>query len=422
MKVNRNKKHSWRDHSFLVAFGLLVWVGAMGLTNDGIWAAEKNPVGGDLNETEEMRTSQPRSGAAGNDPTRTAIVIVVENNESQTYSFKKSDVFDPMKDLLHAGVGDMDLDLPKWAENVIKKSGKRLDKLVKAVHKKRAKMVNKVIGKVDKAVENESASCVKEMLEAIPQGVALGPQPGNVFLNRFGEEFYADCLRQMAEPKYDKVVVLTDKTAIFDNFKANLEELNSQGYLIDVLLDIHGCGSSENSDIRLNNAPCNEDALLFADGKKTHSDIKRINGGKPMNLNAVYMVSCWGEVFNKDWRKLGAKASNGSAELNYYVLISPLVFMDGWTSGMSLDKAAKQAYKHEKAFMNGKKYKIKMKLRNPVTGQKEKIKIGIGATWRKLIDRSLAKTHGKDKTKRVNNVKSSARVTEGDGTVRRAGL
>ena len=418
MKANRNKGDAWREHSFLVAFGLLAWVLAVGLPHHGVLAAEKNPLGGDSNKTKEMRPTRPKAGAPGGNSTRTAIVIVVENNESQTYSFKRSDLFDPMKDILHAGFGDMDLDLPKWARKVIKDSGKLMDNLVDAVHKGRVKMVNKVVGEIDQAAGNQSASCVKEVLGALPQGVALGPQPGNVFLNRFGEEFYADCLRDMAEPKYDKVVVLTDQTATFDNFKAKLEELNSEGYLIDILLDIHGCGK----DSDLNNAPCDKDALLFADGKKTHEDIRGINGGKPMHLNAVYMVSCWGKEFNNDWRRLGAKASNGSTELNYYVLISPLVFMDGWTRGQSLDKAAEQAYKHEKAFMNGKKHNIKMKLRNPVTGQKETVKIGIGATWRKLIDKALAKDHGEDKKKRVNNIKSSERNTAGDGTVRRAGL
>lgn len=418
MKTDYNTKRTPRGYPFLVAFGLLAWVLAMGLIYDRVLAAEKDSVGGGLKEPREMRPLQPKSATPSQSQTRTAIVIVVENNESQTYSFKKSDVFDPMKDILHAGFGDMDLDLPKWARDVIKKSGKLVDDLVDAVHKGHVKMVNEVVGEIDQVVGNSSPSCVKEVLKALPQGVALGPQPGNVFLNRFGEEFYADCLRDMAEPKYDKVVVLTDQTAIFDNFKTKLEGLNSEGYLIDILLDIHGCGDSSN----LNNAPCDKDALLFADGKKTHDDILGINGGKPMNLNAIYMVSCWGKEFNNDWRKLGAKASNGSTELNYYVLVSPLVFMDGWTRGMSLDKAAAQAYKHEKAFMNGKKHKIKMKLRNPVTGQKETIKIGIGATWRKLIDKELAKTHGDDKKKRVNNIKSSVRSTAGDGTVRRAGL
>ena len=147
MKANRN-------HPFLVAFGLLAWVLAMGLTYNRVLAAEKDPVGGGLNKTKEMRPVQPKSGAPGGNSTRTAIVIVVENNESQTYSFKKSDVFDPMKDVLHAKFGDMDLDLPKWARDVIKKSGKLMDDLVDAVHKGHVKMVNEVVGEIDQAVGN----------------------------------------------------------------------------------------------------------------------------------------------------------------------------------------------------------------------------------------------------------------------------
>lgn len=364
--------------------------------------------------------TQPPPAVSGSAtlPGKTAIVIVVEENEAQTYSVKRSAVFDPMEDILHAGFGDMDLDLPKWAKKVI--NGKLADDLVDAVHKGHVEMVNEVIGEVDNALGNQSASCFKEMLGALPQAVSMGPKPGKVFLDRFGEKFYADCLRAMAEPKYDQVVVLTDQSATFSNFKAKLEELNSQGYLIDILLDVHGCGDPKT----MNNIDCGSRRLGFSGVEATPEMLRTINGGqKKMNLNAVYMVSCWGgSNFNQVWLDLGAKASNGATELNYYTLISPLVFMDGWTRGMSLGKAAEQAYKHEKAFMNGKEHNIKMKLGIPGTPQKKTIKIGIGATWRKLMDKALAKNYGQDKKKSVNNVKSSERITLGDSTVHRAGL
>lgn len=389
-----------------------VGTAGMGLAaeKDGLPLGRKGPEAGAL---------QPRVGGKGTTKPPTAIVIVVEENQAQTYSVKRDAVFEPLEDILDAGFGDMDLDMPKWAKQVVKESGKLADDVVDAVHKGHVAMVNAVVGEVDSAVGNPSASCFKEMLEALSNVTALGPKPGKVFLDRFGEEFYADCLRQMAEPKYDKVVTLSDDKATFDNFKATLEDLNGQGYLIDVLLDVHGCGNPKT----MNNINCGDPGLGFSDGRASPSTLRTISSGKPMNLNAVYMVSCWGgSNFNKVWLDLGAKASNGSTELNYYTLLSPLLFMDGWTRGKSLEEAAEKAYKHEKAFMNGKKHRIKMKFRNPVTGQKETVKIGIGATWRKLMDKSLAKNYGADKKKRVNNRESSKRITGGDGSIRRAGL
>ncbi|MEO5656653.1 MAG: hypothetical protein ABIO65_01925 [Nitrospiria bacterium] len=399
----------------MMVFAMVITLTAMA---DAVLASEQDGRGPGLKAAPEAGPLQPRLGGKGTTKPLTAIVIVVEENQAQTYSGKRDAVFDPLEDILDAGFGDMDLDMPKWAKKVVKESGKLVDDVVDAVHKGHVAMVNAVVGEVDQAVGNQSASCFKEMLGALSQMNALGPKPGKVFLDRFGEDFYADCLRQMAEPKYDKVVTLSDTKATFDNFKATLEDLNGQGYLIDVLLDVHGCGNPKT----MNNIDCGDPGLGFADGKASRDTIKTINGGKAMNLNAVYMVSCWGgSNFNQVWLDLGAKASNGSTELNYYTLLSPLLFMDGWTRGKSLDEAAEKAYKHEKSFMNGKKHKIKMKFRNPVTGQKETVKIGIGATWRKLMDQSLAKNYGENKKKRVNNRESSKRMTAGDGSVRRAG-
>lgn len=406
-------------HGRFAMMAVFVVASALAGTAGMVLAAEKGGVGPGLKAPPEAGPLQPRSERKSTTKPPTAIVIVVEENDAQTYSVKRDAVFDPMEDILHAGFGDMDLDMPGWAKKVIKESGKLIDDVVDAVHKGHVSMVNKVLGEVDEAVGNQSASCFKEMLGALSPDMFSGPKPGKVFLDRFGEKFYADCLRQMAEPKYDKVVTLIDDQATFESFKATLEELNGQGYLIDVLLDVHGCGNPKT----MNNIDCGDRGLGFSDGKASRGTLRTINGGKQMNLNAVYMVSCWGgSNFNEVWLGLGAKASNGSMELNYYTLLSPLVFMDGWTRGQSLDKASGQAYKHEKAFMNGKKHKIKMKFRNPVTGQKETVKIGIGATWRKLMDKKLAKNYGADKSKRVNNRESSERITSGDGSVRRAGL
>jgi hypothetical protein len=409
-----------KKQRFLIFTGLALLSLALVLSPN-VPAADKDTDVDGIQKNKEAGPVQPKSAGPkkGKGATKTAMVIVVENNQAQTYSMKKTDFFGGMEKSLKVDFGDLELDLPKWAKDIIKKTADLIEKVVGKTRDLYKDMLKEIVGEVDNALGSQTASCAKDMLQAIGNAPAWGPQPGNVFLDRFGEKYYADCLRDMAEPKYDKVVVLTDQTAIFDNFKSKLEELNSEGYLIDILLDIHGCGDFSN----LNNDDCDKDALLFADGKKTHDDIKGINGGKPMNLNAVYMVSCWGNEFNKDWLRLGAKASNGAKELNYYVLVSPLVFMDGWTRGMSLEEASEKAYKHEKNLLNGKKKKFKIKIKNPVTQQNESVTIAVlGATWEKKMNKALAKDHAEDKSKPIDNKKSSKRINAGDGSVRRAGL
>jgi hypothetical protein len=73
-----------------------------------------------------------------------------------------------------------------------------------------------------------------------------------------------------------------------------------------------------------------------------------------VRLNHVYMVSCWGSNENQMWLDMGAKASNGSEELNYMIVISPFTFLDQFTRNRAtLDEAARRAYEDERVLFEG---------------------------------------------------------------------
>src|SRR5690606_39382147 len=115
---------------------------------------------------------------------------------------------------------------------------------------------------------------------------------------------------------YDTVVVLNDSGARFDTFSDKLVSLHKDNYVIDVLINLHGCGAKSGSASALNNAKCNNQGVVFADGTASPGKIAGIkagNGGRPLNINAVYQVSCWGSEFNSAWIDLGAKAEIGRA-------------------------------------------------------------------------------------------------------------
>ncbi len=345
---------------------------------------------------------------------KSAIVIVVEENESQSSSVTWGGVFQAVDDILGAGLGDLDLDLPSWLVSLINAFDRVRDEVLGFIRAGLVELASAVIVELFP----EYGQCAREFLQQMKESFPVGDY--DTFLDRYGEDALASCLREMAEPYYDEVVVLTDSGATFASFESTLVGLHRDGYLIDVLLDVHGCSTSTS----MNNRTCATTRLSFAGGTATPADIRAINGGRPMNLNAVYMVSCWGSEFNDAWIDAGARASNGSNELNYYVLLSPIVFMQHWTRhDSSLNDAAQAAYAAEKVLMNGKRFPIEFTIRNPITGSRRTVTIGdIGITWRKVMDKKLARRYGASSNQPVDNRRSSERRHLGQLGLRRAEL
>jgi hypothetical protein len=241
---------------------------------------------------------------------------------------------------------------------------------------------------------------------------------------------------------------MTDSGAKFDAFSDQLVSLHKNNYVIDVLLNLHGCGTMSGEVSALNNTGCNVkekgQRLLFAGGSASPqkiADIKAKNGGQPLNLNAVYQVSCWGSDFNKAWTSLGAKAVNGAREINYYVLLSPFVFMDRFTRGnRSLKDASQDAYLAERSLFGGRSFTARLDLRPFLNSTFPPPGFGIdliagacpggtrdGCNWSftppfsSAVNLTLSRVrYGYAKTRPVNHSASSARVHTGGTDIRRA--
>jgi hypothetical protein len=314
---------------------------------------------------------------------RRAIVIVVDDNEFQQTSTtyrglaEAARALDERVDLTSVGVPQAVVDLARAVAPAV------LEELV-ADLRQRVSALNTTIKNHLIASVGNTAGCYPAMLRTLRDAPSLSLQhPFRGFLDQYNEAWVSSCLREMATPYYDRVEVLTDSAATFTSFRSTVEQLHVEGYTIDLLLDIHGCGTPQTR----NNAHCGDDpSLRFADGN-VYRDGLVTNGGEPfgqtlqsinsffngtsgyfdadyrfrakaepgyVRLNAVYMVACWGSNFNQMWIDMGARASNGSEELNYEVLTSPFAFLDAYTRlGLSLDRAASVAFEQERLLFEG---------------------------------------------------------------------
>ncbi len=296
-----------------------------------------------------------------------ALVIVVEENDSQSVSVSWKGLSDVYQ---NATVLDL---LPTQPRNQIQQIADGLRQLVPSggilpmdyigqqVKKKLIKMLSDWVVLAGNQAGIPNTGCARGILNALGStDPALGKDIFAVFKDRYGETGLGNCLKEMATPYYSKVQLLTDRGATTASLKRTLVNLHNQGYKIDLLLNAHGCGEP----VSMNNMDnCNGNKhILFSGGDKlTINAIENMNGGATINLNSVYMVSCWGSNFNDAWLKLGAKGSNGARELNYYVLLSPLTFVDRYTRGRkSLKEASRLAYNAEKRLLNGGTYRVEI--------------------------------------------------------------
>ncbi len=191
--------------------------------------------------------------------------------------------------------------------------------------------------------------CVSEVLNIFKEQGLSTSFDKNVLLDLYGEEWFGSCLKSIAMPYYDRVFVLTDQDASITGLKNKLVELHREGYQIDILYDNHGCGPDEDHLLNIESG-CDKFSLNFYSDKegyqvKTTKEnmLHKIPHG--INIGSVYTVSCWGSGFNDVWIELGAKEANGAYQLNWFVLLSPLVFMDEFTrGGKSLEEAAEIGY------------------------------------------------------------------------------
>lgn len=319
------------------------------------------------------------------------------------------------------------------------------DEITRSLVRQVSVMLGRQAGAAAAAAGLPAGGCAREMFGVLAsRGIRNGENPFKVFLNVYGESAMSDCLKAMAEPYYDTVVVLTDEQASFDDLRSTLLNLHRNNHVIDILVNVHGCGSASGANSSFNNAGCGTPRLLFHGADATPQGLKSIrasNGGRPLNINAVYQVSCWGSEFNEAWEEIGATAVNGAEELNYYVLLSPFVFMDRFTRGnRTLRDAAQDAYNAERSLVGGRAFLARLDLKPFLDRTFPPPTFGIdligaacpdrsrdGCNWSftplysSAVNYTLSLRYGHYKNRPVNHSASSARIHRGPADLRRAG-
>lgn len=150
-------------------------------------------------------------------------------------------------------------------------------------------------------------------------------------VEEYGEPWLIDQLEEEAG-SYDKVNSLLNEDATFDSFVQNVESLSEEGYIVDVVLNVHG------SPQRL----CFHNRICV-----NQSYLERSLIHKEINLGYVYQTACHGQHFRDSWITVGAKAVNGSIKENSYGIYAPKVFLQEITAGETFKDSVEAGYNYE---------------------------------------------------------------------------
>jgi hypothetical protein len=409
-------------------------------------------------ESADTRALRPRL-PTGYEPRRLlrprrAMVIVVEENSGQHYSVSWSGLAESVAEfeygrLLPSPVRSTLLPVVNATVQVAGALGLPAaalgDEITRSLVRQVSVMLGRQAGAAAAAAGLPAGGCAREMFSVLAnRGIRSGENPFKAFVNVYGEAAMSDCLKAMAEPYYDTVVVLTDSQASFDTFSSTLLNLHRNNHVIDILINVHGCGSASGANSSFNNTACANPRLVFRGGAASPQDLLSIrasNGGRPLNINAVYQVSCWGSEFNEAWEDIGATAANGARELNYYVLLSPFVFMDRFTRGnRTLRDAAQDAYNAERSLVGGRAFTARLDIKPFLDRTFPPPGFGVdligaacpgnsrdGCNWsftplyNSAVNYTLSQLYGHEKDRPVNHSASSARIHRGPSDLRRAG-
>lgn len=116
------------------------------------------------------------------------------------------------------------------------------------------------------------------------------------------------------------------------NFVKQLKELTKNGYMIDIIIASHGSSDSSGKGLWVgSDGSITEDYLRaeLTPGK---------TGYRKLPIRAVMMSQCFGNSLNDMWRSLGAKATAGSVEINFYPN-QVTGFVNAWQDGKTFEAA-----------------------------------------------------------------------------------
>ena len=144
----------------------------------------------------------------------------------------------------------------------------------------------------------------------------------------FGEDWLIADVEAEADGYYGAYRSLTDDAATFDRFVDAIENYSDDGYLVDLLINLHGTEAGE---------------IVFSDEFYPLTQITSEIASRELNVSVVYQTVCFGSTMLDEWEAIGIHAINGSVGDNLYVNFAPGAFLKHWIAGMNFDDAVQQA-------------------------------------------------------------------------------
>ncbi len=148
------------------------------------------------------------------------------------------------------------------------------------------------------------------------------------------EDYLAKRFKNAAK-NYGKIVILSDERASYDNFKRVLIDLNNEGRIVDILLDLHGGA--------YNVSFYNQTISKYSIASDKNFGLDQ----RLLNLGYVYQTVCYGGENMEIWLKLNAKVVSGSKGLNSFVILAPERFLYLWTHGKTYYGAVNGGFNFE---------------------------------------------------------------------------
>ncbi len=150
-------------------------------------------------------------------------------------------------------------------------------------------------------------------------------------IENYGETWQVNQIADAGKNYYDKIIKLNDETATIASFLDSLKKLSSDGYTIDVVLNLHGSMTS----------------LVFTDTDIDIGTLTQTIESNGIDIRALYQTACYGKYGLNFWNNIGLYGANGAEDLNKITLFSAAYFISEWTSGKTYEDAVYSAYQLE---------------------------------------------------------------------------
>ncbi len=162
------------------------------------------------------------------------------------------------------------------------------------------------------------------------------------FLDQYLEEFekWLNKFKESEGSLYNKVIILEDSKATFDNLKQSLLHLSNEGFMIDIFTLCHG---GTNYLVGYNGISISGDQI---------KSIRVSNKNRKLPIRAVYQMNCYGATLNEAWLDLGAKVSSGTPGINYIPEPMMTFFWNFWKRGYNYNNTTTNAYEATLKFIS----------------------------------------------------------------------